>query len=187
MKNILFLLVTILSTSLAGAQEFIPTRDYYLVMDPPPSDDPYAPRTAGLYFGVIKAERLTDIPMEVPATLEGIRISILDHPGLEGISAIIRVEKNFLELCRNSISNYILQTTTGDYITLPMLFNSYCEENETVISYRFPNQPFGKANSIIKIETLSGSPASEAPLREQQTIVWKDDTFGSAGMISDNF
>jgi len=186
MKNIAIIIVLLAGFSSVTAQEFEKTTAYNVSVNGSMDEQELVQNTATLATGVERSITLTTFPLAAVENIHNISISELQHPGLEGITKVLKIETNYVEYCSYIVSQYILVTSNGDYISLPSIGNTHCNDTISEVRYLFPNQKFGKANQIVRAEVGYTKTASVSTSLIQQIFIWNDDNFGTMGAITDN-
>lgn len=186
MKNFAITIVLLAGLSSVTAQEFEATSAYNVSINGSLDEQELIQNNATLVTGVERSITLTTFPVEAVENIQNIAISELQNPGLEGISKVLKIETSYIEYCSYIVAQYLLVTANGDYISLPSLGNTHCNDTKSEVRYVFPNQKFGKANQIVRAEVGYTNTASVSTSVTQQIFIWNDDNFGTMGAISDN-
>ena len=187
MKNYILIIVLLASLNLVTAQEFEATTAYTVSINGNLDAQEIVQNNATLATGVERSIVLTTFPVEAVENIHNISVSELENPGLEGVIKVLKIETSYVEYCSYLVSQYLLVTTNGDYISLPSLGNTRCNDTKTEVRYLFPNQKFGKANQIVRAEVGYTETTSVSTSVTQQIFIWNDDDFGTMGAISENY
>jgi len=184
-----FAIITILLAGLSSvtAQEFEATSVYSVSVNGSLNGQEQDQNNATLASGVEKSIMLTTFPVEAVESIQNIAISELQNPRLDGVTKVLKIETSYVEYCSYVVSQYLLVTTNGDFISLPSLGNTFCNDTKSEVRYVFPNQKFGKANQIVRAEVGYTKTTSASSSVTQQIYIWNDDDFGTMGAISDNY
>lgn len=184
MKNILFIIAVVFTTQLSFAQDFEPTNDYHIALENSLSENEEVNVRALLQSTANAQENLSFFPVVSGENINEIVISTLENPVLNGVKRVIKIDVKYIEYCTYTISNYILETVKGDFISLPMLTNENCDDEPKQLVYLFPSQAFGKENQIltsqIEIEESTIKTASQ-----EDSFIWNDDSYGASGQLYD--
>jgi len=186
MKNFTIIIALLASLGSVKAQEFEATSAYNVSINGSLDGQEIVQNNATLATGVERSIILTTFPVQAVENIQNITISELKNPGLEGVTKVLKIETNYVEYCSYIVSQYLLVTTNGDYISLPSLGNTHCNDTESEVRYLFPSQKFGKGNQIVRAEVGYTKTASVSTSVTQQIFIWNDDDFGTMGAISDN-
>ena len=109
--------------------------------------------------------------------LDEIRISVLSNPGLEGIKEILKVTVEYNTCCSSTEDSYYLVTDDNDFIALPSIKNEYAYEPISDIHYIFPNQSFGKEETILRAALQYTETYTVKDIQVLRSIAWNDDDF----------
>lgn len=186
MKNFAIIIVLLAGLSSVSAQEFEAATAYSVSINGSLEGQELDQNNVTLTTGVERSIILTTFPVEAVENIQNISISELENPGLEGVTKVLKIETSYVEYCSYIVSQYVLLTTNGDFISLPSLGNTHCNDTTSEVRYLFPNQKFGKANQIVRAEVGYTNTASVSTSMTQQIFIWNDDDFGTMGAISDN-
>jgi len=187
MKKFAIIIVLLAGLSSVTAQEFEATSVYSVSVNGSFNEQEQDQNNATLASGVEKSITLITFPVEAVESIQNIAISELQNPRLDGVTKVLKIETSYVEYCSYVVSQYILVTTNGDYISLPSLGNTLCNDTKSEVRYVFPNQKFGKANQIVRAEVGYTKTTSASTSVTQQIFIWNDDDFGTMGAISDNY
>ncbi len=174
MKNLITYIVILIGFQIATAQEFIQNDSYTITQAIQNKGEEYPPYTIQLMKAGEVDEKITAFVLEDTELLEGIFISTLENPGLEGVEEIIKVEVEYLACCAHVEARYFILTETNDCIALPMLENVYCEIGAADEQYIFPNQEYGIQGNILRTEKKYTSEAIVKYVSLQQSFAWND-------------
>jgi hypothetical protein len=180
----LALMITIVLAGFAQmtAQQFDSTDAYFVSLKSTLQQDGDEVQSASLSTDVDSPEEVTSFPVADAALIHDIQITKLKNPGLSGVKSVLKVAVQYVEYCSYVVSNYILETEKGGYITLPILTNEDCGDSNKEIVYLFPNQVFGQANQIITSE-ITVLEKSILDAEQHDTFIWNDDSYGTSGML----
>ena len=188
MKNLLIISTIILSFQFISAQEFKETDAYSISFGNYNSgEEKYDTTRAVSIMDAETTVTLTTFPVEAAETINNIRVLALPNPGLEDIAKVIKIETEYIDYCLYIVSQYILVTNDGDYIGLPNIGNSKCNDTTTEVRYIFPNQRFGTSDQIKRSEVTFSSSETISQSILLHTFIWNDDDFGNSGVIIKNF
>ncbi|MCL5127753.1 hypothetical protein [Algibacter sp. L4_22] len=177
MKNLIILLITLISFQFTNAQEFTVTSKYKVANRMDTKQQEYA--TA--LFDIVATD---DVSMKV-ATLsildldlfEDVTITLLTDPNLDNINEIIKVDIHYSTCCYHAETYYYMITDTNDSISLPYIENDFCENTTTEVQYIFPVQKLGKEAIILKTEVSFTEKHTIKDLKVLQSFAWNDDDF----------
>ena len=186
MKNFAIIITLLTSLGSVTAQEFEVTTAYNVTINGSLDEQELVQNNATLATGVEKSITLTSFPIEAVENIQDITISELQLPGLEGVTKVLKIETTYVEYCSYIVSQYLLVTTNGGYISLPSLGNTHCNDTKSEVRYLFPSQKFGKNNQIVRAEVGYTKTTSVSTSVTQQIFIWNDDDFGTMGAISNN-
>ncbi len=184
MKNIIITFLLIITFQYTNAQKFIKTNKYTIVNKKGTKQQEYT-----MLFDVVTtdstAKKVGTIQVSDVDSLDDVRIRILSSPNLEEVKEVIRIDTDYSGCCAYTNTFYFLATDKNDFISLPNIENTYCEETISQIKYLFPAQKFGKENMILKAK-ITYSENIETIKKRQiiQSLVWKDDTFNTNESIT---
>ncbi|MBL4662192.1 MAG: hypothetical protein JKY22_01190 [Flavobacteriaceae bacterium] len=187
MKKFALIIILLAGLNSVTAQEFEITSAYNVSINGSLNEQELVQNNATLSTDVERSITLTTFPVEAAESLTNIVVSELQSPKLEGVTKVLKIEASYVEYCSYLVSQYILITTNGDYISLPSLGNTHCNDTLTEVRYLFPNQKFGKANQIVRAEVSYTKTAKVSTSITQQIFIWNDDDFGTMGAISENY
>ena len=183
MKKLGTLLIALVSTLLLNAQEFETAMNYAITEDVQDKGQEYTPYDIHLVT-TNSEESLATFTISDPDTFETVIISSLKNPGLEGVEEVIKVEIEYLACCAFVETHYFLATEDADFIALPQIENTYCEETYTELNYTFPNQEFGVVNNVLKTEKQFTKFGEVKYVGLKQSYAWNDDDFGTIGLAA---
>lgn len=115
--------------------------------------------------------------------LDEIRISVLEEPALEGITEILKITLEYTACCSSTEEFYYL-VGEDRVITLPSIKNEYAYEPILDIHYIFPNQSFGKEQTILRAAVHYTETYTIKDIKVLRSIAWNDDDFGSEDAIT---
>jgi hypothetical protein len=182
MKNILLIIAVVCTTQFNFAQDFKPSKDYIVALENPLSENEDVQVRALLQAKSDVEQNLSFFPLVYGENINEILISTLENPVLNGVERVIKVDVTYIEYCTYTISNYILETTKGDYISLPMLTNEDCNDEPTQLVYLFPSQTFGQENKILTSQVVVDSNTIKEAFQED-SFIWNDDSYGASGQL----
>lgn len=186
MKTISIIILTLLSLQTLMAQEFTSSNKYFVALQGTLGENDQEQLSAALYTADDSPEKITFFPITNTDMIHSITVSTLEAPNLNGVKRVLKVDVNYVEYCTYSVSNYVLETNKGGFITLPMLTNEDCGDSNTAIVYLFPSQPFGIEHQILTSEiTFSKSNITQASLED--SFIWNDDNYGTSGNLYQDF
>lgn len=185
MKLVIYIAVFCFSFASAVAQQFEESKDYYGAFQSSLDENKEEVSSLLIYNKKLQKE-VTLIPIAQASVVSNIKIETLDNPGLAGVSQVLKVTITYEDYCTFNASSYVLETQNGGYITLPMLTNEDCGDLHSTLAYVFPSQAFGKTNEIIKAQVVyvQNNPAA---IEQVDNFIWKDDNYGTAATLYDNF
>jgi len=102
------------------------------------------------------------------------KIEVLENPKLNNIKKVIKVSFEFLEHCIKFETQYFLVTDENSLIKLPSLRYRQCEHENERIEYIFPNQEFGKENTIIQSLSFLNEENRTKNIEIEKLIVWEE-------------
>lgn len=103
------------------------------------------------------------------------KIDVLKNPDLNNIKEVIRVRFEFLDTCIKFETQYFLVTYEDLLIKLPVLSYSQCEQDANKqIEYLFPNQKFGKENTIIQSLSFINEENVIESIKIKKLIIWEE-------------
>lgn len=182
MKNILLIFAIIFTTQISFSQDFKPTTKYILALENSLSENEDISIKALLQATNDTGKNLSFFPLVSGENINEVVISTLENPVLNGVQRVIKIDVKYIEYCTYTISNYVLETTKGDYISLPMLTNEDCNDEPSQLVYLFPSQAFGKDNQIITSQIMVESNTIKAATNED-SFIWNDDSYGASGQL----
>lgn len=173
MKKLIFILSIISSINTIQAQEFTETDKYTLVNQLSTKEQEYT-----TYVDIITTDdtphKISTLKISYLDALEDITLTVLPNPEIENIKEVIKVGVYYTSCCSSIETHYFMVTESDEYISLPMIENTYCEDITSKVKYIFPGQASGKYNTILKAEVYSPQ-----DYKVIQSIVWNDDTLAS--------
>lgn len=182
MKNILILIALIFTAQLSISQDFEPTKKYLIAFENSINENEEVQVSALLKETNNAQENLSFFPVVSGENINEIVISTLENPVLNGVNRVIKVDVKYVEYCTYTISNYILETTKGDYISLPLLTNEDCNDELSQLMYLFPSQAFGKENQILTSQVVMKNKIIKAASQED-SFIWNDDSYDESGQL----
>ncbi len=182
----MYLAILLLGCQFVNAQEFKETNAYIVSMNGETNKQETLATKAVLQRQSETTIALTSFPLEAAQTMNSVKVTELDNPGLNGVKKVLKIDAKYTEYCAYIVSQYILVTNDGDYISLPRIGNTMCNDSTSEIKYIFPNQKFGKANQIVRSEVGISNTTTISEATTQETFSWNDDDFGTSGAISEN-
>ncbi|WP_394748048.1 hypothetical protein [Spongiimicrobium salis] len=177
MKNIFILIAALLGFHTIQAQAFLPTEKYTVVKQATDKESEYESYAFHLVQQGMPFEMLSTIIIEDDDLFEGVALSVLESPDLEGVLEIIKIEVEYAACCSGVEAYYFMMTDTNDLVALPMLENVYCEGPEPNFQYIFPNQAYGTEGTILKTKVIYDDSFDIQKVAVLDRIVWKDDDF----------
>ena len=183
MKKLLVITALFLAGfSQMAAQQFETTDTYFVSLVSTLNQDGEEVQSALLAKDESSPVEITSFPLADASMIHDIKITTLKNPGLSGVKNVLRVNVQYIEYCSYVVSNYILETENGGFITLPIVTNEDCGDSNKEFVYLFPNQAFGATNQILTSEVTLEEKfilASE----QQDTFIWNDDSYGTNGAL----
>lgn len=176
MKNTILVLALLIGLQWISAQDFKETQKYTFIKS---SADKNLPHTITMVISKNPSKKISSFTIEEGEPFEGITISTLANPALEGISEVIKVDLEYASYCSSIQTYYFLATTDQNFIALPMLQNIYCDLPEPDFKYIFPNQAHGTEGTILKTLISYTENYDVADVAILQRFVWNDDDFGT--------
>lgn len=120
-------------------------------------------------------ENISSITLKDAELLEGVYVTTLDNPGLEGVSKVVKMEIEYLACCAYVKSFYYLLKDDNSVVAMPELNNTYCEDTNSDLQYIFPNQEYGIRDNILETQTsYKKSSVKVAQVNLRQSYVVKD-------------
>ncbi|EDM44401.1 hypothetical protein SCB49_05210 [unidentified eubacterium SCB49] len=181
-KLALIIAVAFVSFSQMNAQQFETTDAYFVSLASTLGEDGLEVQSAILATASKSPEEITSFPVADASLIYDVHINKMENPGLSGVKSILKVDVKYVEYCSFVVSNYILETESGGYITLPILTNEDCGDSDKEIVYLFPNQAFGQANQIVTSE-ITVQEKNVLAAEQYDTFIWNDDSYGSSGSL----
>lgn len=177
MRNITILIMIIFGLHSIKAQDFVTTDKYTVVKQAQDKESEYSSYAFHLVKAGLPSEMLSTIIIEDDELFEGVRISVLESPNLEGVLEVIKLEVEYAACCSGMEDYYFMVTDTHDFVALPMLENVYCEGPEPNFQYIFPNQAYGSEGAILKMKVFYDEAYDVQEVSVLGSIVWNDDNF----------
>ncbi len=169
MKKIIFLLSILFGINTIQGQEFKETEKYTLINQLSAKEHEYT-----TYIDVVatndQPDKITTLKVSYLDALEDITLTVLSNPNIENITEVIKVDILYTSCCSNLETHYFMVTESGEYISLPVIENTYCEDTSSEVQYIFPGQASGRENTIVKAEVYD-----MYDYEVIQSIVWNDD------------
>ncbi len=165
-----------------SAQQFDNTEAYFVSLSSNLNEDGEEVQSAMLTTTTDSPQEVTSFPIADVSLIHDVHIKKLVNPGLSGVTSVLKVDVQYVEYCSYVVSNYILVTENGGYITLPILTNEYCGDSDKEIVYLFPNQSFGQANQIATSE-VTVQEKNILAAEQYDTFIWNDDSYGTSGTL----
>jgi len=169
MKKIIFLLSILFSINMIQAQQFVATDKYTIVNQLSSKEQEYT-----TYVDIITTsddpDKITTLKVSYLDVLEDITLTVLSNPNIENIKEIIKVDIYYTSCCSSLETHYFMVTESDDYIFLPVIENTYCEDASSEVQYIFPGQVSGKENTIVKAEVYDAQ-----DYKVIQSMIWNDD------------
>lgn len=183
MKKLITIITLLLAvTAQMSAQQFDTTESYFVSLASTLNQDGEEVQTALLSTNENSPKEVTSFPVADASLIHDVKITNLDNPGLSGVKSVIKVDVEYVEYCSYVVSNYILETESGGYISLPILTNEDCGDSDKAFVYLFPNQSFGMENQILTSQvTVQEKSILEA--EQHDTFIWNDDSYGTSGTL----
>ncbi len=183
MKKLLVITALFLTGfSQMNAQQFETTDAYFVSLASTLNQDGEEVQSAILATDEITPKEVTSFPVADASLIHDVQITKLVTPGLSGVKSVLKIEVQYVEYCSYVVSNYILETNDGGFISLPILTNENCGDSDKAFVYLFPNQAFGAVNQILTAEvTLQEKNILEA--EQHDTFIWNDDSYGTSGTL----
>ena len=180
-------LIIITAVLLAGitsmtAQQFDKTDAYFVSLQSTLNTDGEEVPTASLMTDGDLPQTITSFPIADAALIHDVHISVLKNPGLSGVINVLRVDVQYVEYCSYVVSNYILETSKGAYITLPIMTNEDCGDSNKELVYLFPNQTYGEDNKILTAE-ITVAKKNILNAEHLDAFIWNDDSYGTSGNL----
>lgn len=176
MKNSIMLITLTLCLQFVNAQEFEETTKYKAFSEIVTKQQEYGPIRVAIRTSGSSSENIATLTLNEPDIFEGVYISTLSNPGLEGVEDVIKVEMVYAACCAHVQAYYFLVTDTGSVLDLPKVENTYCNGSESDMQYIFPNQGYGAEETIIRAK-MHYDLDSIANIEILQSYYWNDDDF----------
>ncbi|TCI84829.1 hypothetical protein [Tenacibaculum sp. M341] len=185
MKKIIIILISVFTSQLINAQDFISeTKKYDIINSIGTKQDEYTTNFDVITTGT-EVTKVGTIHISDLETFHDISVQVLPKPNLEGIKEVIKVTTNYIACCGYSDTFYFLVTNDSDFIRLPHIENTFCEETVSEVQYVFPIQKYGKANMILRTEITYDKKIETIKETEVlQSLVWNDAVFDSNEVIT---
>ena len=164
------------------AQQFNTSSAYFVSLASTLNEDGQEEQIALLTTNESSPEQVTSFPIADASLIRDVKITALQNPGLSGVKSVIRINVKYIEYCSYVVSNYILETNDGGFITLPILTNENCGDSNKEFVYLFPNQDFGAANQILTSE-VTVQEKNVLAAEQHDTFIWNDDNYGTSGSL----
>jgi hypothetical protein len=174
MKNLILILIVFSSFSLANAQEFETTDAYQVSINPIVNDKEHTLFNASVVIADYPERVITNFKIMSTDNLKSISIQTLKHPDLLDVEEIIKMELTYCEPKAYTISKYVLVKKDRSYVDLPAIVNMAENVPKTDTFYAFPNQAFGEANKIIKLEINFNEVLDIEDIEILKTFAWND-------------
>ncbi|WP_339627748.1 hypothetical protein [uncultured Maribacter sp.] len=111
--------------------------------------------------------------------LDEIRISVLENPGLENVTEILKITIEYNVCCASTEEFYYLVRNDNDFIALPSIKNEYAYEPISDIHYIFPIQSYGKEETILKAALQYTETYTIKDINVLRSIAWNDNDFNT--------
>ncbi len=184
MKNIIIILIITFSFQFVKAQKFIKTNKYTIVNKIGTKQQEYT-ALLDIVTADNNATKIGTIHVSDLDTFDNINIRVLSNPTLEDVNEVIRIDTNYSACCGHTDTYYFMVTDENDFISLPKIENTYCDETISEIQYIFPGQTFGKENMILKTKVTYTEDIRKVKSTELlQSLVWNDDLFNNSEPIT---
>jgi len=177
MKNLIILLITILSFQFTNGQEFTKTNKYTVANRMDTKQQEYATALFDIVSTEDEAFKIATLSILDIDFFENVEISLLSNPNLEKIDEIIKVDINYGTCCNHVETHYFMITDDKDSISLPYVENEYCENTSSEVQYIFPIQALGQEPVILKTELNYTEKQIIKSHKTLQSFAWNDDDF----------
>lgn len=175
MKKYSIILALIFGFQFVIAQEFTTTEKYVAVNELTTKQQEYTFRLVNIVAANDSSKKIGTIEIEDLDFFEELEITTLPNPNLDNVNEVIKVEVVYLACCAHTETYYFLATNDGEYTTLPFLENVYCDIEDTLTQYIFPNQEYGQKNSILTSAVKYTQTNTIKDMDILKKIVWNDD------------
>ena len=183
MKKLILIITVFLAVSTQmTAQQFETTDAYFVSLTSILNQDGEEVQSALLSTDENSPIEVTSFPVADASVIHDVQITTLKNPGLSGVKNVLRVNVQYVEYCSYVVSNYILETNDGGFITLPILTNEDCGDSNKEFVYLFPNQAFGAVNQIVTSE-ITIEEKNILGAEQHDTFIWSDDSYGNSGTL----
>lgn len=186
MKKFVIITLMLLSTKILFAQDFKPSSNFVLTLKNTLLESNEQSAMATLQTNTSQPQEVATFPLVNGSKISEIHISTLETPLLQGVRRVLKVDVSYVQFCTYTISNYVLETLTGNYITLPSLTNEDCGDAMALLVYLFPSQKYGEENQIITSQITTDA-NSIINVSYEDRFIWNDDTYGTSGQLYQDF
>ncbi|MGJ8591270.1 MAG: hypothetical protein ACSHXF_01905 [Aquaticitalea sp.] len=174
MKNLILILVLFSSIQFSNAQEFETTDAYQISINPIVNDKEQTLFNASVIVANQPEVVVTNFKIMSTDNVRSISIQTLIHPNLVDVEEIIKMELTYGEPQAYTISKYVLVKKDQSYIDLPAIVNMSENAQKSDVLYVFPNQAFGEANKIVKLEINFSDAALIENVEVLKAFAWND-------------
>lgn len=174
MKNLILLLVVISSISFSNAQEFETTEAYKILINPILNDKEQTLFNASVVIANHPETVVTNFKIMSNDNLKSISVQTLKQPDLLDVVEIIKMELTYCEPQAYTISKYVLVKNEHSFVDLPAIVKMTENSENSDTFYAFPNQAFGEANKIIKLEVNFNEVLDIQDIEVLKTFAWND-------------
>lgn len=174
MKNLTLILVLFSSISVAIAQEFETTETYNVSINSIMNDKEQTLFNASVALTDHPEMVVTNFKIMSPNGIKSICIQSLKQPDLLNVDEIIKMELTYAEPQAYTISKYVLVKNDQTYVDLPAIVNMTENDTNSDTLYVFPNQAFGEANKIIKLEINFNEASFIENVEVLKAFAWND-------------
>lgn len=179
----LILLAFICSVGFAKAQEFQLTDKYNVTHQRNIGQEEEDTWALDVIASKNPGKSLATLAIADFGLLDEIRISVLEQPGLEEVTEILKITIEYNTCCASTEEFYYL-VTNDDFIALPSVKNEYAYEPISDIHYIFPNQSFGREGTILRAALKYTETYTIKDIKVLRSIAWNDDDFDTEDAIT---
>ncbi|WP_437372726.1 hypothetical protein [Maribacter litoralis] len=179
----LILLAFICSVGFAKAQEFQLTDKYNVTHQRNIGQEEEDTWAVDVRASENPGKSLATLAIADFGLLDEMRISVLEQPGLEEVTEVLKITIEYNTCCASTEEFYYL-VTNDDFIALPSVKNEYAYEPISDIHYIFPNQSFGQEGTILRAALQYTETYTVKDIKVLRSIAWNDDDFDTEDAIT---
>ncbi len=176
MKNFAIIIILFQSFQFVNAQyDFAETQNFLVTTKITNPDQEQSPYVINLVRSEDDSQKISTLTIEDTELFEGVFISTLEDPGLEGVSEVIKMEIEYLGCCAHVEAYYYMIKENNTIVALPEIRNIYCENSDTDFQYIFPNQEYGIKGNILATQTFYKETVKDIKyVNLKQSFAWND-------------